>query len=340
MFVMLHKETSVRKHNCFISKHLLKKLSISMPNIPQLLKLSKVLLRFYKIDGISNNFSRVLIMNASSINYQSMENYDYIAWVMQVVDKFVLFYTFILIPIGIVLNLIEFDNDSILHLWNKYKINFEIKLHYLLLCPSITSSFTNETITTRFCTAPTLIFLVRDALAVMTRTIIPFCLMFIMNSALIFKIKESKRKVSKKLNHELIFVSTVIGTTLIFVVVLIPNIIWIAFVNYNRINPSKQKQTYGAFLFLFEKKFSFKIEFHLNHKNSNKIRTPDFNRKFHLFTKINKFCWIKINFTNSRYFPVKNIVFIKTVCMLSFGMLCNRMATRKRIFGKFLNNFL
>ncbi|CAF0795483.1 unnamed protein product [Brachionus calyciflorus] len=107
----------------------------------------------------------------------------------------------------------------------------------------------------RYCTAHPTVLLIRDIFAISIRTIIPFILMFFMNIVLIMKVRESKMKFkqSRNMNQEIRFSLTVIATTMIFLITYTPNVIWIALTN-NFLNDQsiKQRQTYNAFLFLFE----------------------------------------------------------------------------------------
>lgn len=54
------------------------------------------------------------------------------------------------------------------------------------------------------------------------------------------------------MKNETTFLVTVIGKTLIFLAVYIPKIVWIAYVNYHKVYPSKQIQTFRSFILLFE----------------------------------------------------------------------------------------
>ncbi|CAF1040265.1 unnamed protein product [Brachionus calyciflorus] len=115
------------------------------------------------------------------------------------------------------------------------------------------SSISNTTVVTQFCTASFEISTARETLAILWRIIIPFILMFVMNIFLIVKVKESKKKFSKNNNQEFRFVFTVIVSTLIFLIILIPNLVLAVYSNYYRVNTSMpQRQTFSAFLFLLE----------------------------------------------------------------------------------------
>lgn len=116
------------------------------------------------------------------------------------------------------------------------------------------SSLTNQT-SSKYCTSNPTAVLFRDIFAIGIRTVIPFILMFVINCILIKKVKESRTKLNqvKKNKQELVFVLTVIVTTFIFLLNYLPNVVWIGLSNYFQNNPSiKNRQTWNAFLFLFE----------------------------------------------------------------------------------------
>lgn len=116
----------------------------------------------------------------------------------------------------------------------------------------VESKTTNSTLISKYCSASPKVLLIRDTISIVFRTLIPFLLMFIMNIFLIYKIKKSKKKLSKKFRYEITFVIAVVGKSVLFLIVLIPRIIWIILDNYNKLYPFKQKQTFRSFSVLFE----------------------------------------------------------------------------------------
>lgn len=116
------------------------------------------------------------------------------------------------------------------------------------------STSSNQT-SSKYCTSNPTAVLFRDIFAIGIRTVIPFILMFVINCILIIKVKQSRTKLNqvKKNKQELSFVLTVIVTTFIFLLNYLPNVVWIGLSNYFQNNPEiKQRQTWNAFLFLFE----------------------------------------------------------------------------------------
>lgn len=226
-------------------------------------------------------------MNLSSLN---LEDFGYIQWAMNLIEILIFFMSFILLPLGLIFNIIEFcvfyfakfKNTSMsfyfllncglniliivfiliyttgerifkvylsitsdtsckiymitigtlyfMHSWlnvtivadrlyftlfpNKYSFN-QIKIVFLLFgltffmilmnSPNlwfylnrVERTSVNQTVISKYCTAPTQVLLVRDTISIVMRTMVPFCLMLVMNLILIYRIKESKRKFSKK----------------------------------------------------------------------------------------------------------------------------------------------
>ncbi|RNA31088.1 G-coupled receptor -like protein [Brachionus plicatilis] len=116
------------------------------------------------------------------------------------------------------------------------------------------SSLTNQT-SSKYCTSSQTALLFRDIFAIAIRTVVPFILMLVINLVLIIKVKQSRQKFGQKKRNsqEFNFVFTVIITTFIFLLTYMPNVVWIALSNYFQNNSAiKQRQTWNAFLFLFE----------------------------------------------------------------------------------------
>lgn len=147
---------------------------------------------------------------------------------------------------------------------NKFLLSLVIFIFLLVICCTNIPNFmlnlfvvksiqANQTVTTIYCTAKSEILIIRDVFSILLRTIIPFILMLGMNLILIIKVNESKKKLKKQLNQELKFSFTVIFTTIIFLIVLIPNVVYIVLSNIFQYDTTiKQRQTYNAFLVLFE----------------------------------------------------------------------------------------
>lgn len=120
--------------------------------------------------------------------------------------------------------------------------------YYLVI---IKSNSTNQTRTTKYCSASKTVVYLKDIHSILFRSAIPFTLMLIMNIILIAKVNESKKKL--KMTYEIKFVFTVIATTFTFLFTYIPNVIWTIFQNRFQNDPTvTRRQTYEAFIFLFE----------------------------------------------------------------------------------------
>ncbi|CAF0779934.1 unnamed protein product [Brachionus calyciflorus] len=123
------------------------------------------------------------------------------------------------------------------------------------------SGQSNQTVTSIYCTASSDILIIRDILLITMRTCLPLALMFILNSILIYKVFKSKSKLvntNRKMNQEYRFALTVMASTIIFMIVLVPNVVYIVLMNLYQNDPSNfQKQTRLAFLLLFEALSSF-----------------------------------------------------------------------------------
>ena len=149
---------------------------------------------------------------------------------------------------------------------NKLKISFMLLgfLLFVFACNSPNllyfvsvriNNSTNVTTFSRTCTAVPIVLTVRGLMTIIFRTVLPFILMFFMNILLIYKVIKSKEKMrlKKKLIHDLKFSFTVIFTTILFLITLIPNSVYVfmAFV-FQADTSITRRQTYSAFLFLFE----------------------------------------------------------------------------------------
>lgn len=119
----------------------------------------------------------------------------------------------------------------------------------------IVNNSTNVSTVTKSCIATPLILTIRGLMTIIFRTVLPFILMLFMNTILIYKVikLKEKLKLKKKLIHDLKFSFTIIVTTLIFLITLIPNSVYVfmAFV-FQEDSSNFGRQTYISFLYVFE----------------------------------------------------------------------------------------
>ncbi|RNA03201.1 Neuropeptide capa receptor [Brachionus plicatilis] len=119
----------------------------------------------------------------------------------------------------------------------------------------LTKQPNSQTLMTIYCTAQPKILIARDILLISMRTFIPFILMLFMNLLLVYKVKKTRDRLKRSHNmrNEFRFVFTVIATTFIFLVIFVPNVIYIVLSDlFQNSQHFQLKQTYSAFLVLFE----------------------------------------------------------------------------------------
>lgn len=114
------------------------------------------------------------------------------------------------------------------------------------------SNRTGPPYTIKYCTASPLVLLIRNAQVVVIRVGLPFVLMFLMNFYLLIKVRKSQKKF-KNSKYELRFSLTVMASSFIFLISLLPNIVWTILTNMFQSNRTmERRQTYAAFLSLLE----------------------------------------------------------------------------------------
>lgn len=114
------------------------------------------------------------------------------------------------------------------------------------------SNQTGPPYTLKYCTASPLMLLIRNVQEIVMKTGLPFVLMFLINLYLLSKVRESQKKF-KDSKYELRFSFTVMASSIIFLISLLPNIVWIILSNMFQSNKKmERRQTYAAFLSLLE----------------------------------------------------------------------------------------
>ncbi|CAF1023040.1 unnamed protein product [Brachionus calyciflorus] len=127
--------------------------------------------------------------------------------------------------------------------------------YYLSIIETKPSSTTNQSLIIEKCTADPDIILIRSLITILFRIVLPFLLMLFMNVILVYKVFKSKNKFrnDKILINDIKFSLTVVASTIVFLVCLLPSGIYV-FMHFvsQYDNVIRNEQTTRAFFLLFE----------------------------------------------------------------------------------------